>query len=359
MAKMKPTYNQDPNRPGEARALGWLPNRTRHLLISFLGEFIGTFLFLFFGFAATQTANNLLGNRPMDIQSLMYISLAFGFSLAVNVWVFFRVSGGLFNPAVTVAMALIGAVPLVKAALLILAQLLGAMAAAGVVSATFPGPLAVRTRLGAGTSISRGVFIEMFLTAMLIFAIFMLAAEKHRSTFVAPIGIGLALFVAELAGVLYTGGSLNPARSFGPDVATKRFDDYHWIYWVGPLLGALLAVGLYRLLKFLEYESANPGADGDGRQDVYYENGGSSTQYDDHVQATRGHGATDGTSDEMDFASRIRTAKHGPHHNVALHNQTDSATASEPMPAFQQGHDGHRSSDRSYRSGPSVESGSS
>jgi len=101
---------------------------------------------------------------------------------------------------VTVAMALIGAVPLVKAALLILAQLLGAMAAAGVVSATFPGPLAVRTRLGAGTSISRGVFIEMFLTAMLIFAIFMLAAEKHRSTFVAPVGIGLALFVAELAG---------------------------------------------------------------------------------------------------------------------------------------------------------------
>jgi glycerol uptake facilitator-like aquaporin len=98
---MKPTYTQDPTRPGEARALGWLPNRTRHLLIAFLGELIGTFLFLFFAFAATQTANNLLGNRAMDIQSLMYISLAFGFSLAVNVWAFFRVSGGLFNPAVS------------------------------------------------------------------------------------------------------------------------------------------------------------------------------------------------------------------------------------------------------------------
>jgi glycerol uptake facilitator-like aquaporin len=45
--------------------------------------------------------------------------------------------------------------------------------------------------------------------------------------------------------VLYTGGSLNPARSLGPDVATKRFDGYHWIYWVGPLLGAVLAVLLY------------------------------------------------------------------------------------------------------------------
>ena len=108
MAKTKTTYSEDPNRPGEVRALGWLPTRARHLLISFLGEFIGTFLFLFFAFAATQTANNLLGNRPMDIQSLMYISLAFGFSLAVNVWVFFRVSGGLFNPAVRSLPALSG-----------------------------------------------------------------------------------------------------------------------------------------------------------------------------------------------------------------------------------------------------------
>jgi hypothetical protein len=56
--------------------------------------------------------------------------------------------------------------------------------------------------------------------------------------------------------VLYTGGSLNPARSLGPDVATKRFDGYHWIYWVGPLLGAVLAVLLYRFLKLLEYQTA-------------------------------------------------------------------------------------------------------
>lgn len=98
---MRTTYTKDPNRSGERRVLGWLPNSTRHLLVAFLGEFIGTFLFLFFAFAATQTANNLLGDRAMDIQSLMYISLAFGFSLAVNVWIFFRVSGGLFNPAVS------------------------------------------------------------------------------------------------------------------------------------------------------------------------------------------------------------------------------------------------------------------
>ena len=70
-----------------------------------------------------------------------------------------------------------------------------------VVSALFPGPLAVQTRLSDGTSIVRGLFIEMFLTAELVFTIFMLAAEKNRATFIAPVGIGLALFVAELSGM--------------------------------------------------------------------------------------------------------------------------------------------------------------
>lgn len=100
---MTPKYTADPHRPSERRlpGLGWLPKRMRTYIIGFLGELVGTFLFLFFAFAGTQTANNLLGTRGMDIQTLMYISLAFGFSLAVNVWVFFRISGGLFNPAVS------------------------------------------------------------------------------------------------------------------------------------------------------------------------------------------------------------------------------------------------------------------
>ena len=56
-------------------------------------------------------------------------------------------------------------------------------------------------------------------------------------------------------------GSLNPARSFGPAVALASFPHEHWIYWLGPALGALIAVGFYRFVKMLEYETANPGAD--------------------------------------------------------------------------------------------------
>lgn len=110
-------------------------------------------------------------------------------------------------------MCLIGAVGWGRGVVVFVAQIVGAIAASGVVSALFPGPLNVRTGLSSApeTSIVRGLFIEMFLTAELVFAIFMLAAEKHKATFIAPVGIGLALFIAELGG-RSTSGYVPPAR---------------------------------------------------------------------------------------------------------------------------------------------------
>ncbi|KAK5069938.1 Aquaporin-1 [Lithohypha guttulata] len=236
------------------------------------GEFVGTFMFLFFAFAGTQVANTpqtTTGNQSSTIPqgpnpiALLYISLSFGFSLAVNAWIFYRVSGGLFNPAVTLALCLVGAVPFARGGFVFIAQMLGAMASAGVVKALFPGPLAVTTALAGNTNVAQGLFIEMFLTAQLIFTILMLAVEKHKGTFLAPVGIGLSLFIAELGGVYYTGGSLNPARSFGPCVANVFFPGEHWIYWVGPALGALMASGFYWFIKGLEFQTTNPGQDFD------------------------------------------------------------------------------------------------
>jgi aquaporin related protein len=62
-------------------------------------------------------------------------------------------------------------------------------------------------------------------------------------------------------GDYYTGGSLNPARSLGPDVINRNFPGYHWIYWVGPLLGSLLASGFYHFLCLVRWERINPGQD--------------------------------------------------------------------------------------------------
>ncbi|KAI9819115.1 MAG: hypothetical protein M1827_007271 [Pycnora praestabilis] len=263
----------DMDSPNRIPGIGWVPDAARNHFIAMSGEFAGTFLFLFFAFSGTQVANaggatsssTSLASAP-NPSVLLYISLVFGFSLAVNAWVFFRISGGLFNPAVTLGMCVIGAVPWLRGLFVFISQILGSMAAAGVVACLFPGPLNVQTSLGGGTSIAQGLFIEMFLTSELVFTIFMLAAEKHKGTFIAPVGIGLALFIAELTGVFYTGGSLNPARSFGPAVANKSFPGYHWIYWLGPALGALIASGFYKFIKMLEYETANPGQDLDEKE---------------------------------------------------------------------------------------------
>ncbi|XXG97021.1 hypothetical protein Hte_003315 [Hypoxylon texense] len=241
--------------------LNILPLAAKNHLVAAMGEFAGTFLFLFFAFGGTNAVNVNAGEEAADPAKLLYISLCFGMSLAVNAWVFFRISGGLFNPAVTLGMMIVGAVDYIRGPMIIVSQILGGIAAAAAISGLTPGPLSVSTSLGGGTSIVRGVFLEMFLTAQLVFAIFMLAAEKHRGTFIAPIGIGLSLFIAELVGVFYTGGSLNPARSFGPAVVIGQFYSYHWIYWVGPTLGSLLASAFYVFIKALEYETVNPQQD--------------------------------------------------------------------------------------------------
>ena len=79
-----------------------VPSAFRQHFIAMTGEFVGTVMFLYFAFGATQVANVLApGTGGPSTSSLLYISLAFGFSLATTAWVFYRVSGGLFNPAVS------------------------------------------------------------------------------------------------------------------------------------------------------------------------------------------------------------------------------------------------------------------
>jgi len=233
------------------------------------GEFVGTFMFLYFGFSthlmAVDQASGVASNGRNSAQTVVFISMGYGFSLLVTAWGWYRISGGLFNPAVTLGLCLAGQLPWIRGLFLFPAQLLGGMVAAALVSCMFPGSIAnVNTTLSPGTSIAQGVFIEMFLTSLLVFIVIMLAAEKSKDTFIAPIGIGLALFVAELAGVYYTGASLNPIRSFGPSVASRSFPGYHWIYWVGPFLGASISAGYYKFIKYFEYSEANPGQDSSG-----------------------------------------------------------------------------------------------
>ena len=148
-------------------------------------------MFLFFAFSGTQVANIQSAAAPQSNTTtgeavgfspivLLYIALVFAFSLMVNVWVFFRISGGLFNPAVTFAMLLCRALSPIRAALLFGAQIVGSIFASFLVKVLFPTNYNVRTTLGQGTSLAQGTMIEAVLTAELVFTIFMLAKEKHK-----------------------------------------------------------------------------------------------------------------------------------------------------------------------------------
>lgn len=133
---------------------------------------IGTFLFLFFAFGGTQAAKlnwDPTATSPVDPTKapasqdlLLYVAFAFGFSLTVNVWVFYRVSGGLFNPAITMGFVVIGAMSPLKGGLLSVSQLLGGIAASGLVEALLPGQLAVGTALARKVSLMGVRSLELY-----------------------------------------------------------------------------------------------------------------------------------------------------------------------------------------------------
>ncbi|EQL04229.1 hypothetical protein G6O67_004986 [Ophiocordyceps sinensis] len=265
-ARSQPRTPVDSRHSDQGTYYYFIPNEARNALIVAIGEFIGTFMFLLLAFIGAQTAitTNAPGQAgaPLLPSSLLYIAASFGTSLAVNVWIFYRVSGGMFNPAVTLGLVLVGAVSPWRALLILPSQLAASIAASALTFALLPGPLSVGNSLGAQTNITQGLFLEMFLTAQLVLTVYFLAVEKHRATYLAPIGIGTSVFIAHMAGTNYTGTSINPARSLGPAIFVG-FETYHWIYWLGPVMGALLAFAIYTLLKWLDYRTANPGQDAD------------------------------------------------------------------------------------------------
>jgi aquaporin related protein len=223
-------------------------------------EFVGTTFFLLIGLGGIQAVSGegADGSPGSTIEKVLYISTCMGFSLLVSAWLFFRVTGALFNPNISLALLLVGVIRPVRFVLYCIAQMLGAIAASALVLALTPGNLASNNVLGTGINPAQGVFIEMFITTALVLAVLMLAAEKHQATPFAPIGIGLTLFACHLWAVFYTGACMNTARAFGPAAVTGFTYSYHWVYWVGPFLGSVLGATFYGLLKHYHYWKLAP-----------------------------------------------------------------------------------------------------
>ena len=210
-----------------------------------VAEFIGTFALVFVGSGAlllARTGGNAIG--------LIDIALAHGIILSVMVTATMRVSGHL-NPAVTLGILAARRIAPLMAGVYVLAQLLGAMAAAYVLKGVFPADTFEAAR-GGGQLVAEGVssggayLLEAIATFFLVFVVFGTAVDPNAPK-VGGFAIGLTVAADILAIGPLTGASMNPARSFGPAVASGIFEG-QLIYWVGPILGGVAAALVYDAL---------------------------------------------------------------------------------------------------------------
>jgi MIP family channel proteins len=217
----------------------------RDSLRHFISEFIGTFALVFVGSAAIMVA--AATNSP---SGLLMVALAHGLVLSIFVTALMRISGH-FNPAVTVGFIVARRIEPMMAGLYIVAQLLGAVAAAYLLKATFPDAVFAATR-GGGQSISLDItatqawILEAVATFFLTWAVFGTAVDP-KAPRVGGFAIGLVVAVDILAIGPLTGASMNPARSFGPALATGIFEG-QFIYWTAPIIGSIVAALLYDTL---------------------------------------------------------------------------------------------------------------
>lgn len=215
----------------------------RDSLRHFIAEFVGTFALVFVGGGAI-IASQATGS------GLVAVALAHGIILAVLVSATMRISGH-FNPAVTVGFLAARRIEPLMAGIYIAAQIIAAIIAAYALKWLLPAALTEVTRLGgqsiaAEVSIGQAIGLEAIVTFLLVFVIFGTAVDPQ-----APRIGGLAIGFTVAAGILaigpFTGGSFNPARSFGPAVASGIFEGQA-AYWIGPMIGSVTAALLYDTL---------------------------------------------------------------------------------------------------------------
>ena len=210
-----------------------------------VAEFLGTFALCFIG-AGVVCVNEWAGHAA----GLVGIAMAHGAVLAVMICALGHLSGGHFNPAVTLGVFVANRLEGRRALVYIAAQLAGAVAAAYGLRFLVPAnvwPLVHlgTPALGAGVTVGKAVLIECVLTFFLVLTVFGTAVDpKGNGAPVAGFAIGTVLVFDILFGGPLTGAAMNPARAFGPALASGNWS-HHLVYWLGPLSGGVLAGVLY------------------------------------------------------------------------------------------------------------------
>ena len=223
---------------------------------AYVAEFISTLLFVFAGVGSAIAFNSLTANAGLDPAGLVAIAVAHAFALFVAVSIAANISGGHVNPAVTFGLVAGGQMTVITGLFYWIAQLLGAVVGSFLLSFVTGGLAIPIHGVGAGVGAIQGVVFEIIITFGLVYSVYATAVDPKKGSLgtIAPIAIGFIVGANILAAGPFSGGSMNPARSFGPAVASGDFSG-HWIYWVGPLIGGGLA-GLVYSNCYIHHEHA-------------------------------------------------------------------------------------------------------
>jgi aquaporin Z len=212
--------------------------RDQELVRQAIVEFIGSFALMFIGGGAI-----ILG---LDVLS---VAIAHGLAIGLMVASAGHISGGLYNPALTVGLVATRKMPVNRGILYVVVQCLGAVAAALALKAIFDGSQIDAVELGVPVvgstyEVSAALFAEVIATFFLMYAVFGTAVDPRGAKAIAPLVIGLVITIDVLAIGAVSGAAMNPSRAFGPALVQGYWTD-QWIYWVGPIAGALIAAFLY------------------------------------------------------------------------------------------------------------------
>lgn len=209
---------------------------------SYWAEFLGTFALCFAG-QGSIVVQHLLGRND-----LLTIAAAHGIVLAVMISALGSVSGGHFNPAVTLGFVVTGRQSWTSAITYWLSQVLGAVVASVLLRAAVPGEAGDAVHYGvpaiaAGLGTSQAFILEFVLTFFLVTAVWGTAVDE-RAPRIGGFGIGLTVLVGILVAGPLTGGAMNPARAFGAALVSGTWN-HQWLYWIAPLLGGAAAARVY------------------------------------------------------------------------------------------------------------------
>ena len=208
----------------------------------FVAELAGTFGLVFFAAGAVMI-DELSGGTVTHVGS----AITSGLIVTAMIYTVGHVSGAHINPAVTLGIALTRHLPWKQALLYWCAQVLGAVAAAGVLRALFGLVAGMGGHVPSGSA-AQSFGLEIVLTFFLVFVIMAVATDRRAVGQGAALAIGATVLVGVLIGGPISGGSMNPARSFGPALVGWTWTD-HWVYWAGPLVGATLGGLSYHWLS--------------------------------------------------------------------------------------------------------------